>query len=33
MSYFDINNANDREYAIWDDKRIIDWDMNEAAKL
>lgn len=33
MNYFDINEQNYREYALWDDQRIIDWDMNEAAKL
>lgn len=33
MSYFDINEQNYREYALWDNQRIIDWDMQEAAKL
>jgi hypothetical protein len=33
MDYFSLNDPNDREYAIWDDQRIIDWDMVEAAKL
>ena len=31
--YFSLNDPNDREYAIWEDQRIIDWDMVEAAKL
>lgn len=33
MDYFTFNSPNDREFAIWGDQRIIDWDMVESAKL
>lgn len=33
LNYFEISDQNYREFALWDDPRIMDWDMQEAAKL
>lgn len=33
LNYFELNEPGYRDYLIWDNERIIDWDMLEAAKV
>ena len=33
LNYFELNEPGYRDYLIWDNQRIIDWDMLEAAKI
>jgi hypothetical protein len=33
LNYFELAEPGYRDYLIWDNQRIIDWDMLEAAKM
>lgn len=33
LNYFELSEQGYRDYLIWDDQRVIDWDMLEEAKL
>lgn len=33
LEFYSLNYPHERDFAIWDDKRVLEWDMIEATKL
>lgn len=33
LDFYALNYPHERDFAIWDDKRVLEWDMIEATKL